>query len=333
VSFTLYNVPPDAAASIAPDGTPVALTTTVPGQGMQLTFNGTAGQRVSLLVQPVSGSIANVGSGVQIIEPDGSTQLYNNCACSGLFTGALVLPVMGTYTIVLSPNSGTTGTESFRLYNVPDAVATITPGATVSLTTTAPGQRMELTFNGTAGQRVSLLVSSVSGGIVGNLQIVEPDGSTQIYNNCACSGLFSGVVNLPATGIYTIVLNPGNTATGTDSFTLYDIPPDVTGTTSVGQAPTNYTTAAPGQAIRVSFMGAASQSVTVNVVLVSSTPSGACYNITTLKPDGNTLRGDGSCSSGYSSGSLILPAAGTYTMVVAPNSASIGTFSIGVSTP
>ena len=53
----------------------------------------------------------------------------------------------------------------------------------------------------------------------------------------------------------------------------------------------------------------------------------------TLKPDGTTLRGDQSCSSGYSSGSLSLAQNGTYTVIIRPSSTAIGTFSLAVSTP
>jgi hypothetical protein len=43
-TLSLNVVPPDATATIAANATPVSLTTTVPGQNMTLTFNGTANQ-------------------------------------------------------------------------------------------------------------------------------------------------------------------------------------------------------------------------------------------------------------------------------------------------
>jgi YD repeat-containing protein len=339
-TFTLYTVPPDITGTIAANATPVSLTTTVPGQNMSLTFSGTAGQRIALKDQLDSYLNAQCPAWA-IINPGGTTQLYSSTLTCGSpnFADVLILPTTGTYTIQFNPGFTATGTATFTLYTVPpDASATITPGGgSVSLTATTPGQNLSLTFAGTAGHRISLLGqydSNLSSNCYG-WQIVEPDGATQLYSaTTACgSSSFTGVLTLPTTGTYAIKFNPGSTATGTATFTLYNVPTDASGTTSIGQAAANYTTTAPGQAIRVSFAGTANQSVTVKVTVVS-TPSSSCYNITTLEPNGTTvLRGDLSCSSSYSSGSLILPQTGTYTVVVAPNGTMIGTFSVGVSTP
>ncbi|WP_082078586.1 IPT/TIG domain-containing protein [Bradyrhizobium sp. LTSP849] len=337
LTLTLFNVPPDASGTITPGGSAVSLTTTVPGQNMSLTFTGAANQRVSLLLQQNGFSCWNT----YVLQPDGTTQVYarQDCGSGNFFSDILVLPVAGTYTIQVNPGGVNTGTITFNLYDVPaDVSATITPGGgTVSLTTTAPGQNMSMTFAGTANQRVSLLMTLTSGLVTGcsPLTIVQPNGTTQLFsNNCAnYASFFTDVLVLPVTGAYTILFNPNSLGVGTGTFTLYDVPPDTTGATSVGQAAANYDVTVPGQAIQVTFAGAASQSVTVTVGRVSSTPSGACFNITTKKPDGSSLRGDGTCNNGYSSGSLTLPTAGTYTVVVDPTSTSIGTFSVGVSTP
>lgn len=49
VTLTMWDVPADASASIAADGTPVTVNTTVPGQNGLLSFSGTAGERVFVL--------------------------------------------------------------------------------------------------------------------------------------------------------------------------------------------------------------------------------------------------------------------------------------------
>jgi hypothetical protein len=196
---------------------------------------------------------------------------------------------------------------------------------------------MSLTFAGTAGQRVSLLTQSDTAlnscGIV--MQIVEPNGTTILYSDTCITTTprFSDVLVLPVTGTYTIQYSPAGTAIGTATFTLYNVPPDVTGTATVGQAAANYTTTVPGQAIQVSFAGTSGLSVTVAAGVVSATPSSPCYKITTLAPSGTTVRGDQSCSAAYSSGSLSLSQNGNYTVIVKPTGVSFGTFSVGVSTP
>src|SRR5438093_7551519 len=76
----------------------------------------------------------------------------------GGFMDVKTLPTTGTYTIVVDNYTTTTGSITLTLYNVPaDFTGTITPGgASVTVTTTTPGQNGQLTFAGTAGQRISL---------------------------------------------------------------------------------------------------------------------------------------------------------------------------------
>jgi hypothetical protein len=191
---------------------------------------------------------------------------------------------------------------------------------------------MSLTFSGSAGQRVSLLTQQ--GSFCGSVTIKNPGGATQLYSSWTCSNNFSGALVLSATGIYTIVVDLQEMNTGTATFSLYDVPPDITGTTTVGTAAANYATTVPGQAIRVTFASTSGQSVVVTAGVVNATPTSPCYRITTMAPDGTTtVRGDQSCSSSYSSGSLSLPQNGTYTVIVAPTDVAIGTFSVGVNTP
>ena len=339
-TFTLNTVPADVTGTASVGGGAVSLTTTVAGQNMSLTFTGTAGQKISLLTQGDAG-LNSCGVVLKIIEPDGVTTLYSDpcLTASPRFSDVLILPVTGTYTIQYSPADTATGTATFTLNNVPaDASATITPGGgTVSLTTTVAGQNMSLTFAGTAGQRVSLLTQSDAAlnscGIV--MQIVEPNGTTVLYSDgcITTTPRFSDVLVLPVTGTYTIVHSPAGTAVGTATFTLYDVPPDVAATVTVGQATANYTTTVPGQAIQVSFAGTSGLSVTVAAGVVSATPSSPCYKITTLAPNGATVRGDQSCSAAYSSGSLSLSQNGTYIVVVKPTDVATGTFSVGVTSP
>lgn len=337
LTLTLFDVPPDASGTISPGGSAVSLTTTAPGQNMSLTFVAAANQRVSLAVQPTGFSCWDTN----VLQPNGISSVYTrqDCGSGTFFSDILVLPVAGTYTIRVNPGGANVGTINFTLYDVPpDASATIAPGGgTISLTTTAPGQNMSMTFAGAANQRVSLLMTLTNSLVHGcsPLTVMQPNGVTRVFfNDCANYASFlTDALVLPVTGTYTILFNPNGTSVGTGTFTLYDVPPDTAGATSIGQAAANYDVTVPGQAIQVSFAGSGGQTATVSIGRVSSTPYGACYNITTKKPDGSTLRGDGTCNSGYSSGSLTLATSGTYTVVVDPQGTAIGTFSVGVSAP
>ena len=325
-TFTVSIVPPDATGAVTIGGGAVNLTTTTPGQNMSLTFSGTAGQRVSLLSQPAS-SIVNACYTVTLTQPDGSTQLYNNFSCSASnFSDILILPTSGTYTIFLNPSKMGTGMVTFTLYSVPpDVTGTITiGGGAASLTTTAPGQNMGLTFSGTAGQRISLLAQGSSGVGCYNVTLTEPDGQTQLYKTLYCTNGYSDLLVLPATGTYSIYLDPMNWAVGTISTTLYNVPPDVIGTITIGGSAVSLTTTAPGQNMSLTFSGTAGQRIS----LLAQGDSGVgCYYVTVTEPDGYTqLYKTLYCTNGFSD-VLVLPATGTYSIYLDPQSTAVGTIS------
>jgi hypothetical protein len=161
-----------------------------------------------------------------------------------------VLPRTGTYAVLITPGSTTTGSMTIALFDVPpDVTATIATNATpVSVTTTIPGQNVRLTFAGTANQRVSLLVNRSFSGCF-DIKVLHPNGLIQIYSgsNCSSTALFSDFMVLPVTGTYTIEFNPGGAVTGVSTFTLYDVPPDAAGTIATNGTPVSLTTTAPGQ--------------------------------------------------------------------------------------
>lgn len=325
------NVPPDVTGTIVANATPVTLTTTAPGQNMSLSFTGTAGQRVNL--QSQAGAGMNTYCGVlTILQPDGATQLYQNSCPNNFLSGVLTLPVTGTYTILNDPPGDSVGATTFTLYSdPPDPTAAITANATpVSLTTTAPGQNMSLSFSGTAGQRIGLTNQPDSGQSAGcaTVAIIAPDGVTNAYSNTCFnySPSFSDVVVLPATGAYTVLYSPPGFDTGTDTFTLYTVPPDATATIAANGTPVPLATTTPGQNMVLSFTGAAGQQID----LANQPDSGqgaACAVVTILAPDGVTQPYSNTCFN-YSpsmSGLVTLPAAGTYQILYNPPGLNTGT--------
>src|SRR5687768_10622010 len=88
-----------------------------------------------------------------------------------------------------------------------------TGGAPVVAVFTPPGQNARLCFNGAAGQRVSHTLSlhdalPISGSC-NYVSVQNPDGTALISQQTVCgSSYFSDVLVLPATGAYTITVNP-----------------------------------------------------------------------------------------------------------------------------
>ena len=333
-TVVLNDVPPDVTGSITPGGSPVTITTTTPGQNAVLTFSGTAGQRVSL---KISGSTFTGCFAVfnTIRKPDGTTLTSAGLCSASAFFDTVALPVTGSYSILIDPAGAGVGSETLLLYDVPaDVTASITPGgAPVTLTTTVAGQNGQATFNGTANQRVSLNVTGVSltGGSPNwvTVYIKKPDGTTLASSIFDSGGGFIDVQTLPVTGTYTVVADPWDTATGSVTLTLYDVPADVSTSITAGGSPVTITNTTPGQNGAATFSGTANQRVSLNITGVSLTGGYHNWvNVSIKKPDGSTLVSGVYDSSGGFIGTQTLATTGTYTILVDPWDTATGSVTL-----
>ena len=155
----------------------------------------------------------------------------------------------------------------------------------------------------------------------------NPDGHTLVAPTFfGTSGAFIDVQTLPATGTYTILVDPQGTDIGSVTLTLYDVPADPTPSITPGGAAVTVTTTVPGQNARPTFSGTAGQRVSLQLTNVTIGTSTCCsVRVSILKPDGTTLV---SPTLFGTTGGFIdvqtLPATGTYTIVVDPQSADVG---------
>jgi RHS repeat-associated protein len=334
-SVEVWSVPADLAPTLTLGGAPVTATTTVRGQNVVYSFPGAAGQRISARLSATASS----GSGWfnYTIRMPGGAQLYGNC-CDGsgtvVFADPLVLPVTGTYTILVDPTNTLLGTASAEVWEVPaDTTTAVTLGdAPAASANTVRGQNMRYTFSGTAGQRVSARLSATrtAGGGSFNYSVLKPDGSS-LYGNC-CNGsggvIFVDPLTLPVTGTYTILVDPTGDLLGTTSVEAWDVPADATTAIALGDAPAASANTVRGQNVRYTFSGIAGQRVSARLS-ATQTAGGGSFNYSVLKPDGSSLYGN--CCNG--SGGIVfadpltLPVTGTYTILVDPSGDLLGTTS------
>jgi RHS repeat-associated protein len=334
-SVELWTVPPDLTPALTLGASPLSATTTVRGQNVLYSFAGTQGQRVSAWL----GFAGTSGSGwvnYTIRNPDG-TQLYGNC-CNGtsarIFVDPLTLTATGTYTVLVDPTNDVLGTATVEVWSVPaDVSPSLTLGAgPVTAPNNVRGQNVAYTFSGTQGQRVSARLSFTTSSGFGwiNYTIKNPDGTT-LYNNC-CNGtgsvIFVDPLTLPATGTYTILVDPTNDILGTASAEAWSVPADVSPTLTLGASLVTAANTVRGQNIAYTFSGTQGQRVSARLEFTASSGSG-WINYTVKNPDGTTLFSN--CCNG--SGSVIfvdpltLPATGTYTILVDPTNDILGTAS------
>ena len=328
MTLTMYDIT-DVTGSITPGGTPVTITISTPGQNARLTFTGTAGQRVSLNITGVTITSSNVS----INKPDGTVLVASTFVnTSGKFIDAVGLPTTGTYTIISNPASTNTGSQTLTLYDVPADVSDtiVAGGSAVTVTTTVAGQNARLTFTGTSGQRISLRMQSVTI-TSSDVTIYKPDGSTLAgFANVSTGGAFIDVQSLPTTGTYEIVVDPANANTGSMTLTLYDVPADVSTTTSIGSPAITVTISAPGQNASITFSGTAAQQVTVRV---TTNTVGGSTTVRLLKPDGSQLGTVTSSAASFNMSMVTLPTTGTYTISINPSSFNTGSLDVRVTNP
>jgi YD repeat-containing protein len=337
LTLTLHDVPADYSGSITAGGSAATVTTTTAGQNGTLTFTGTAGQRVSLVgSNGLSGQILGCDVNVSILNPDATVLAAATCMEGSGFIDVKTLPSSGTYTILVDPVSTATGSVTLTLYDVPaDVTASITPGGSaVTVSTTTPGQNAQLTFQGTAGQRISLSgTNGMSGQIFFacdvNASILNPGGSVLAAATCMEGSGFIDVKTLATTGTYTIVVDPASIATGSLTLTLHDVPADTTGTIAIGGSAVNVPLSTPGQNGTLTFSGTSGQQVTVR--MTSNTFGSLTLKL--LKPDGTQLTATTSSSASFNLSTQTLPTTGTYTVVIDPASWNTGTVSITVTNP
>jgi hypothetical protein len=315
-TFTLNGVV-DVTGTITPGGASVTSSNSTPGQNIRLSFQGAAGQKVSV-VSSDSGFTSWPRN--YILKPDG-TPLTGP---ANEFIDAVVLPVTGTYTLLCDPIDGTTGAITFTAYNVTDVTGEVVAGApAVPVSLSTPGQNMAMTFQGTVGRKITLTLTNNWFGFVyyGNtyVKVNNPDGSLlgQVDVNAGSNPIFLDATTLPSTGAYTITLDPPAWRTGGFQLSLNEVE-DVTGAIEADGVAVNKTTSAPGQNVLLTFDGAAGQKVSLSVA-VSGFSSLPRHYI--LRPDGSVLAGPAN----NSIGPVTLPTAGTYTVFADPFDMSTGT--------
>ena len=190
---------------------------------------------------------------------------------------------------------------------------------------TAVSQISLLAFDGTAGQRVSLYLSTdIQSNNRFNVTLISPTNVTltslSIGNGSGSYPIFSPDITLPTTGTYTVltvVAATGNT--NSLALTLYNVPPDVTATMTVGGSPLTVSTSAVGQNAKITFPGSLGQRVSLAL-------SNSSYTTT----PGVGISGPGLNSVGGAAPPLVidppitLPQSGPYTILLQPVSQANG---------
>ena len=286
---------------IAPGGPAVTVTTHWAGENGRLFFDGTAGQRIALRMSGVTiGASPCCSAQVSIAKPDGTTLVYPTLVgTNGSFLDTRSLPVSGRYSMLVDPQGTASGSMTLTLYDVPaDVTGSISPSgpaATVAIGP-VPGQNASLRFDGAAGQRVSIRLSSVTIGAStccsARVSIWKPDGTNLVYPTLVgTNGGFVDTSTLPVNGNYSILVDPVGTDLGSMTLALYDVPPDASASISPGGPTVSVSVGpVPGQNALARFDGVLGQRISLRLSNVTVGTSTCCsVRVSIRKPDGSNL--------------------------------------------
>jgi YD repeat-containing protein len=324
---TTLTLSDEVGGTIVVDGGALPLTLARAGQIARVTFSANAGQRLNLAV-----TNATLSTALTILKPDGTSWITAS-ASNGSVVDTAPAPTTGTYTIVLDPGATITGSLTLTL-SAEIAGSIAMDGFPVSVSITRPGQKARLTFTGAATQRVSLNITGVTMSTTAYVGLLKPNGMpissfpnwSQMTFFGSGSG-FLGTYTLATTETaYVVLLAPGGTGTAGATFTLYNVPPDVTGTLTVNGPVASVMIAVPGQNSSLTFTGTAGQVVTLR----GAGNSIGCGNLVLIFPS-SSVSATQQCAPTFSMGATLQN--GTHTLVFDPSGPNTGSVNLTVTLP
>jgi hypothetical protein len=316
---------PPAGAPVVADA--VAEGAVAPGSDDRLTFTARAGD--VLAVDVVAPALADGCSPIRLLDQAG-TVIGRGCLAGGRgFIDRVVIEADGEYSVAIEGRSGDKGRAMVRVYTSRDTDGTIEPnGDAVTAVIGQPGSVARYTFTGTAGQRV--FVAATGGTLPNQCSPVRLEDASGARLGQAClaggRGHIDGTV-LPADGTYTVVVDPANQAVGTVTLRLH-VSDDAVAPIALDGPAVTATIDTPGAVPQYEFTAAAGTSVTV-VASDATLPDG-CPPLRLVDATGRTLGSGCLTAGGGTIGPVVLPADGTYRLVVDPIGAATGAVTLAV---
>ncbi len=317
------SVPLDARAETTIDGEPGVVVMEAPGQNAFVTFPGTSGDRITVLVE------RSFGCGLYELRAPSGAVLWGPFACGNPYSDLLVLSETGTWTLFIDPHLDGVGQATVRVRSVPpDARAETTiDGEPALVVIEAPAQNAFVTFPGASGDRITVLVERTFGC---GLYLLRAPSGAEFWRRFDCGDPFTDLLVLPETGTWTLFIDPHLAGVGQATVRVRSVPLDAEGIAIVGGERVDLAITAPAQNARVGFEGLAGQQVTVH----SDRVSGGCARYTLLGPDAQVIGGlNGVLRCGALSESVTLPAVGAYALLIDPNGTWTGLTRTMISEP
>ncbi len=316
-----------SATTSATDETPPTLSVTTPGNRAQVLFDAEQGEDIGL---GFTGKTFNQSVTAKLYDPQGG-QVGSGRSFSGAEADWEIrdLPLAGRYSLIIDPGPNNIGAVTVTLSR-PQASVLDLAGPTAEVQLTRAGQDAQLTFPGVQGQSLSLGVDTAGMTKATYARLYGPGGDE--VDNVFVSAKRKGSLDvdaLPASGQYTVIIDPENGGTGALKVTGSRYA-DAGGLDPTGPA-VELAIARPGQNGIARFSAEAGQRVSLGA---TSTGLGTSTEVEIRRPNGTRL--DYFTMSDRAPedwDSEPLPEPGTYTIVVEPNELGTGTLALTLSRP
>ena len=311
--------------TIVVDGPSVTANVNVAGKVVQLIFDASAGQSLGLGIGPVSFLPTTGTAMVNVHAPDGTVIATLGVPSVGSSVQLKNLPLTGVYTIAFNTVSTATASASFTLSSSAYSAGTLVIDASpAAFSIPRQGQSGVISFSGTQGQWLALVVTGFPSTNYFEFTFVRPDGSTWFGYQSVTSGTVLALPILPTTGIYKIRMTPIGATIG--SFTLALLS-DQPGTISLGVVTTvNFD--GSGRLLRYTFPWQANTPIaiealgpTLNGYANISDSNGAAFSSINFFAGQSAMNTHGTS-----------PAGGTYSMRVVRSTTANGSVSLRVGT-
>jgi hypothetical protein len=192
-----------------------------PGAEVRFSFRGSAGRTYGIGIEDLrhTPDVENYTM-ISLMSPDGTRFAFKGC---GKINGRMdacrftpkKLPVDGVYTLVLRPPHD--AAVSGRLQVMEDMVVEEGPPVATRMEIARPGQVLRVQVTGKAGERLGVVLTGIkhdprpAGAVVATFQLQRPDGGPMGMPMWLWQGkdrVEIGPVALPATGTYTLLVDP-----------------------------------------------------------------------------------------------------------------------------
>jgi trimeric autotransporter adhesin len=315
-------------------GTEATFASTVPGQVVERTFSGVAGQQMGLAVRDFTGSVNGSALSAIVVRPDGQTHasIGNPFLIGSTLPLGIDIPPLtmaGTHTVRVRPMGGENALASTftgKVLVTRDYAASLAPSGSGLSVNLGYGQQARLSLANASAGDVLLDLSSLmmsSGGSRVRYDVLRSDGSSVAFNlscNPGGAGCTRALRDLPA-GTYQLVLTPEPVGVSVSLTARAWSSSKVAGTLTIG-AFSSFATSVAGQRAEYTFSGTAGDQHDLILSAFSTSVAGSSITAQIKRTDGYPIYTHDFTAADTASprtlGLPALPATGTYTLSIYP---------------